>query len=110
MSGRSQPIQINQDSQNECDSDDEYTEERHDDMTVGSLPGSHIPRRMMVTSGGNELYGSLGDHHGMLYRSHGRNDDDDLSGTHYMARSLPVPRAPYLHSRRDNEIENRLSR
>ena len=107
MSGRSKPIKINQDYQSDGDSDDEF-DERNDDITVGSLPGSRRSRRMMVSSGGNELYGSLGAHHRLYYRS--RIDDDDLSGTHYMARSLPVPRAPYLHSRSDNEIDKRLSR
>lgn len=112
MSGRSKPIQINQNSQSEEDSDDDYGENQHDDfMTIGSLPGSRRSRRMMVSSGGNEMYGSLGARHSQYFRHHTRDGGDSgLTGEDYMARSLPVPRAPNLQSRRDDEMGRRLSR
>jgi hypothetical protein len=56
-------------------------------MTVGSLPGSRRERRSAVSF--------------MADRSAGGND---------LSRSVPVPQAPFLASRRDRNTRERLNR
>lgn len=77
-------------------------------LTVGSLPDSRRGKRYMVRDGGH--MGTSGEQHlggiqkGALFIRRNEKYTSDMS------RSLPVPRAPFLHSRTDRDSGERLSR
>lgn len=77
-------------------------------LTVGSLPNSRRGKRYMVTDGvhsGTSTGGhNLGGVQKGAFNSRTENYTSDIS------RSLPVPRAPFLHSRADRDSGERLSR
>mmetsp|Transcript_153 Transcript_153/g.218 ORF Transcript_153/g.218 Transcript_153/m.218 type:complete len:585 (+) Transcript_153:105-1859(+) len=98
-----------------------------DGLTVGSLPSSRRERRMMVSTGIHEIYsGVVGSghnnlahhrhhrgsasrgHRGHTTNSHHRNNMHTTDPDQF-SRSMPVPRAPFLSSRRDRKICERLS-
>jgi len=90
-----------------------------DNLTVGSLPSSRRERRFMVSHGNNERIGRNNNGNNNIKDS---SNEYDFSYSHASAnnrplhkfddlsQSLPVPRAPFLASRRDRATVSRLSR
>lgn len=76
-------------------------------MTVGSLPSSRRERRLMANHGNNEHF-----RHGASVSST-RNTGNFRAyrgtGGNSLSRSVPVPQAPFLDSRRDRDTGERLS-
>ena len=109
-----------------------YLNSKFNDLTVGSLPSARIERRFMSANhhhGNNDRFrkssysgqslgqGGAGASYSLSHRSMGMEEavgngrlashqlrDNDLS------RSMPVPSAPFLASRRDRATGERLSR
>lgn len=71
-------------------------------LTVGSLPNSRRGTRLLVRDGGQS--GASGGIQKGAFLRRNENYTSDIS------RSLPVPRAPFLHSRADRDSGERLSR
>lgn len=75
-------------------------------LHVGSLPCSRRHRRMMISTGGNEVLSFVGQNNHYYSRDTrpGRRRKDDMT----MAQSMP--NAPFLRSRKDYDNSERLSR
>lgn len=90
-------------------------------LTVGSLPSSRRERRFLVSHGKQERLhdGSvvpnhysgarrMGSRHG---HGHGHGfGHDGIGGGYDLSKSMPVPRAPFLASRKDGDVGERMSR
>mmetsp|Transcript_7661 Transcript_7661/g.14463 ORF Transcript_7661/g.14463 Transcript_7661/m.14463 type:complete len:496 (+) Transcript_7661:758-2245(+) len=83
-------------------------------LTVGSLPSSRRERRFLVSHGKQErLYdGSVVVQNSYSMRNVGNRHGHGHGniGTYDLSKSMPVPRAPFLASRRDCDVGERLSR
>jgi len=80
-------------------------------LTVGSLPCVRRGRRSVVSSGGNEILFNDHAHVGDGFRwAQNKRQENNGKKKEMVARSVPVPCAPFLSSRKDYEIENSLSR
>lgn len=94
--------------------EDEINSSTNQLLTVGSLPSSRRERRFLVSHGKQErLHDSSSNvqsHYSMrtLGSRHGHGAIG--GGAYDLSRSMPVPRAPFLASRKDGDVGERLSR
>lgn len=80
---------------------------RFDDLTVGSLPAVRIGKRYII-SDGHDSRNYLGFANQGEFQN--QADETNQNNDFEYSKSLPVPRAPYLHSRTDRVLGESLSR